>query len=277
MDAFSHKYSDDGAAVITQAYNILRCNDEQLSPADTPADRLIIKSAADGIVFVLGGMEGLTSVEFKILVGYATMIDPTRQLTFLDNLLDIIRASRQVDFYTEYDHQLFNFVESIHTGLARARGHNLGLYIPPPLADDNVRQQVDDQGLAPVDGVLQFPPAGTTHTWRCETEEVGEMGTYTHSVVEGIDASMFGGTYTTTRMTSSSFTPSSMSMTDRLPVLADFGESVGSFAETLARTGAEEGLSMPFEGLQLGRPDDASSFQVQGPPLDLEDPPLQFL
>ncbi|KAF4332780.1 hypothetical protein FBEOM_13430 [Fusarium beomiforme] len=262
MDALYNKFGDD-ATVIVQAFNILdnRNRDEELSFAN----KGILKSAADDIVFVLGGLDGLTFIEFEVLVGYATLIDPTEQLPFLDKLVDIVRASRQVASFTEYDYHLFDFIEGIHTGLARAEGDNLGLYISPPLADTNVGQQVDYQEMVPENDMPQIESVGSSRMWRYEAEEVSDAGTYTHSAVWTVTGSILGGSYTTAMMTSTTFTPSNVPTSDSTFMPISFGEPVGILVEPFPSIRVEEGLVMPFEGLQIGIPEDSNSSEAQEP------------
>ncbi|KAF5610593.1 uncharacterized protein FSUBG_2854 [Fusarium subglutinans] len=206
MESIWNKFNNDRATVIEDAFSIAT-NRGQLEWSN--ADMDVMHQAADAIVFSLRGDEGLLFVEFEILAAYAARLDPGTQLAFLDNLAAIIRASRVGESLSEYDERFLNFVVGIHNGLAVARGTNLGLYVPPGLADANIAQHVIGQAPAPVD-LIQIPSGETTRTWKSEFQEVSGAGKYTSSVVETVtgDAFMSGGAYRTTSTTSSSFTPS---------------------------------------------------------------------
>jgi len=229
MESIWNKFNDDRAAVIEDAFTIaMNRGQEEWSPVDKDS----MRQAVDDIVFSLGGAEGLTFVEFEVLVAYAARVDPRSQLGFLDDLANTIRASRDPEALSEYDERFMNFVVGIHNGLTLARGANLGLLVPPPLADANLAQHVPLQGQAPVDA-MQYTSCDTTRTWKSEYEEVSGAGKYTSSVVETVtgDAFMSGGAYNTTSTISSSFTPSSTPMLGIHEASVDIKQSVEDFAE----------------------------------------------
>ncbi|KAI3580089.1 hypothetical protein IWW34DRAFT_804716 [Fusarium oxysporum f. sp. albedinis] len=226
MESIWNKFSYDRAAVIEDAFSIATNHGQQEWSNAT------VSQAVDDIVFSLGGDEGLTFVEFEILVAYAARVDPRTQLAFLDNLVDIIRASRGIESFSEYDQRFLDFVVGIHNGLTVARGANLGLYVPPGLPDANITQHVRCQGPVPIE-LMQAPSGETTRTWKSEFEEVSGAGKYTRSVVETVtgDAFMSGGAHSTMSTTSSSFTPSSAFMLDTREGSTDINPSVEDFAE----------------------------------------------
>uniref|UniRef100_A0A0D2YJS7 Uncharacterized protein n=1 Tax=Fusarium oxysporum (strain Fo5176) TaxID=660025 RepID=A0A0D2YJS7_FUSOF len=205
MESIWNKFSYDRAAVIDDAFSIATNHGQQ------KWSNAAVCQAVDDIVFSLGGDEGLTFVEFEILVAYAARVDPRTQLAFLDNLVDIIRASRGIESFSEYDQRFLDFVVGIHNGLTVARGANLGLE--------------------------------TTRTWKSEFEEVSGAGKYTRSVVETVtgDAFMSGGAYSTMSTTSSSFTPSSAFMLDTREGSTDINPSVEDFAEMTPERGLGDG------------------------------------
>ncbi|KAL7755153.1 hypothetical protein ACKLNR_014910 [Fusarium oxysporum f. sp. zingiberi] len=139
MESIWNKFSYDRAAVIEDAFSIATNHGQQ---EWSNADKDTVSQAVDDIVFSLGGDEGLTFVEFEILVAYTARVDPRTQLAFLDNLVDIIRASRGIESFSEYDQRFLAFVVGIHNGLTVARGANLGLSVPPGLPDANIAQHV---------------------------------------------------------------------------------------------------------------------------------------
>ncbi|QGI70765.1 hypothetical protein CEK26_003100 [Fusarium fujikuroi] len=222
MESIWNKYSDDRAAVIEDAFTIAMNRGQQ---EWSNADRDAMSQAVDDIVFSLGGEEGLTFVEFEVLVTHAARVDPRSQLGFLDSVSDTIRASRSPEAFSEYDERFLNFVVGIHNGLTVARGANLGLLVPPPLADANLAQHVLCQGPPPVNS-MQFPSCDTTRK-------------YTSSVVETVtgDAFVSGGAYSTTSTTSSSFTPSCTPMLGIREASVDVRQSVEDFAELTPETG----------------------------------------
>ncbi|KAF4944830.1 hypothetical protein FGADI_12425 [Fusarium gaditjirri] len=200
MEFIWNKFSYDRAAVIEVAFSIAtNCSQpEWLRPEEEA-----MSQAVDDIVFSLGGDEGLTFVEFEILAAYAARVDSRTQLEFLENLVDIIRASSRFESFSEYDQRFLDFVASIHNGLTVTRGANLDLYTPPGLPDANLAQHVHGQGPIPVD-LIQATTSETTRTWKSEFQEVSEAGKYKLSVVETVtgDASMPGGAYSTMSTTS---------------------------------------------------------------------------
>ncbi|ENH64053.1 hypothetical protein FOC1_g10000556 [Fusarium oxysporum f. sp. cubense race 1] len=206
MESIWNKFSYDRAAVIEDAFSIATNHGQQ------EWSNAAVSQAVDDIVFSLGGDEGLTFAEFEILVAYAARVDPRTQLAFLDNLVDIIRASRGIESFSEYDQRFLDFVVGIHDGLTVARGANLGL-------------------------------GETTRTWKSEFEEVSGAGKYTRSVVETVtgDAFMSGGAYSTMSTTSSSFTPSSAFMLDTREGSMDINPSVEDFAEMTPERGLGDG------------------------------------
>ncbi|KAH7234993.1 uncharacterized protein BKA55DRAFT_544177 [Fusarium redolens] len=238
MESISNKFGYNRGAIILDAFSIVTNHDQQELSS---TDRDTLEQAVDDIMLVLGRMEGLTFVEFEVLVAYAARIDPTEQLNFLDTLVDIIRASRKVDSFTEYDKKFLNFVEGIRNGLAAARGANFGVSVQP-WQNAHIAPYVHDQGLAAVD-FMQAPSGETTRTWKSEFEEVSEAGTYTRSVVETVtgDTSMSGGFYTTMSMTSSSFTPSNVPMLDSCETSVDIKQSIEDSAEMTPEGGFDEG------------------------------------
>ncbi|CCT75490.1 uncharacterized protein FFUJ_11514 [Fusarium fujikuroi IMI 58289] len=235
MESIWNKYSDDRAAVIEDTFTIAMNRGQQ---EWSNADRDAMSQAVDDIVFSLGGEEGLTFVEFEVLVTHAARVDPRSQLGFLDSVSDTIRASRSPEAFSEYDERFLNFVVGIHNGLTVARGANLGLLVPPPLADANLAQHVLCQGPPPVNS-MQFPSCDTTRTWKSEYEEVSGAGKYTSSVVETVtgDAFVSGGVYSTTSTTSSSFTPLCTPMLGIREASVDVRQSVEDFAELTPETG----------------------------------------
>ncbi|KAF5556685.1 tartrate transporter [Fusarium mexicanum] len=235
MESIWNKFSHDRAAVIEDAFSIAT-NRGQLEWSN--ADMDVMHQAADAIVFSLRGDEGLTFVEFEILAAYAARLDPGTQLAFLDNLAAIIRASRVGESLSEYDERFLNFVVGIHNGLAVAHGANLGLHVPPGLADANIAQHVLYQAPAPVDSI-QIPSGETTRTWKSEFEEVSGAGKYTSSVVETVtgDAFMSGGAYSTTSTTSSSFTPAITPMLGIREASVDIQHSVEDSPPSTPETG----------------------------------------
>ncbi|KAH7200791.1 hypothetical protein BKA60DRAFT_600988 [Fusarium oxysporum] len=208
MESIWNKFSYDRAAVIEDAFSIATNHGQQ------EWSNAAVSQAVDDIVFSLGGDEGLTFVEFEILVAYAARVDPRTQLAFLDNLVDIIRASRGIESFSEYDQRFLDFVVGIHNGLTVARGANLGLYVPPGLPDANITQHA--------------PSGETTRTWKSEFEEASGAGKYTRSVVETVtgDAFMSGGAYSTMSTTSRSM---------------DINPSVEDFAEMTPERGLGDG------------------------------------
>ncbi|KAF5680704.1 tartrate transporter [Fusarium circinatum] len=187
MESIWNKFSYDRAAVIEDAFSIAT-NRGQLEWSN--ADKDVMHQAADTIVFSLRGDEGLAFVEFEILAAYAARLDPTNQLAFLDSLAAIIRASRVGESLSEYDERFLNFVVGIHNGLAVAGGANLGLYVPPGLADANIAQHVLGQAPAPID-LIQTPSGETTRTWKSEFEEVSGAGRF-YSTLEGMSGLKLG-------------------------------------------------------------------------------------
>ncbi|KAF4442977.1 hypothetical protein FACUT_1528 [Fusarium acutatum] len=238
MESIWNKFSYDRASVIEDAFSIATNRGQQ---EWSNADKDVMSQAVDDIVLSLGGDEGLTFAEFEILVAYAARVDPRIQLAFLGNLVDIIRASRGIRGYSEYDERFMDLVVGIHSGLTVARGANLGLFVSPGLADANIAQHVY-QGQAPVD-CIQFQSGETTRTWKSEYEEVSGAGKYTSSVVETVtgDAFMSGGAYSTTSTTSSSFALFSNPLLEMREVSVDIKQSVEDFAELTPERGFGEG------------------------------------
>jgi hypothetical protein len=208
MESIWNKFSVDRAAIIEEAFSIATERGQQ---EWSNADKDVMSQAANDIVRSLGGDVGLTFVEFEVLVAYAARTDPERQLRFLDNLVQVIRASRGIGSLTYYDEQFIEFVMSIHKDLIAIARRNAGLGVSPgPNAD--IAQHVLCEGQAPVDS-MQLPGGETTRTWKSEYEEVSGEGKYTSSVVETVTGDEFsGGAYSTTSTTSSTFIPSSVPM-----------------------------------------------------------------
>ncbi|KAF5664420.1 hypothetical protein FDENT_12881 [Fusarium denticulatum] len=207
MESIWNKFSSDRAAVIEEAFSIATNRGQQ---EWSNADKGVMSQAANDIERSLGGDVGLTFVEFEVLVAYAARSDPCTQLRFLDDLVDVIRASRGIGSLTYYDEQFMEFVMSIHNELIAIARRNAGLS-PGPNAD--IAQRVLYEGQAPDDS-MQLPSGETTRTWKSEYEEVSGEGKYTSSVVKTVtgDGFMSGGAYSTTSTTSSSFTPSGIPM-----------------------------------------------------------------
>ncbi|KAF5593746.1 tartrate transporter [Fusarium pseudoanthophilum] len=216
MESIWNKFSIDRAAIIEEAFSIAT---ERGQEEWSNADKDVMSQAANDIVRSLGGDVGLTFVEFEVLVAYAARAQPERQLRFLDNLVEVIRASRGIGSLTYYDEQFMEFVMSIHNDLRDIARRNAGLGLSPgPNAD--IAQHVLYEGQAPVDS-MQLPSGETTRTWKSEYEEVSGEGKYTTSVVETVTGDEFsGGAYSTTSTTSSTFTPS------RTPMLGNRNASV---------------------------------------------------
>ncbi|KAF5710085.1 hypothetical protein FMUND_9708 [Fusarium mundagurra] len=238
MEFIWNKFSYDRAAVIEDAFSIATSRGQQ---EWSNADKDIMSQAADDIVRSLGGDDGLTFVEFEILVAYAAHADPRTQLRFLDNLVDVIRASRSIGSLSYYDEQFMDFVAGIHDGLITAARRNAGLYVSPdPNAD--IAQHVIYEGQAPVDS-MQLPSGETTRTWKSEYEEVSGAGKYTSAVIETVtgDAFMSGVAYSTTSTTSSSFNPSSIPMIGIHEASVDIPQSVEDFEELTPERGFDEG------------------------------------
>ncbi|KAF5613359.1 tartrate transporter [Fusarium tjaetaba] len=204
MESIWNKFSVDRAAIIEEAFWIATERGQQ---EWSNADKDVMSQAADDIVRALGGNVGLTFVEFEVLVAYAARTDPERQLRFLDNLAEVIRASRGIGSLTYYDEQFMVFVMSIHNDLIDIARRNAGLDVSSG-PNAGIAQHVLDEEQAPVDSV-HSPSGETTRTWKSEYEEVSGEGKYTTWVVETVTGDEFsGGAYSTTSTTSSSFTPS---------------------------------------------------------------------
>ncbi|EMT69431.1 hypothetical protein FOC4_g10003153 [Fusarium odoratissimum] len=195
MESIWNKFSYDRAAVIEDAFSIVMNYGQQewLNAA--------VSQTVDDIVFSLGGDEGLTFVEFEILVAYAARVDPRTQLAFLDNLVDIIRASHA------------NITQHV-----RCQG-------PAP-----IELMQAPSGETTRTWKSEFE----------EVSGAGKYARSVVETVTG-DAFMSGGAYSTMSTTSSSFTPSSAFMLDTREGSMDINPSVEDFAEMTPERGLGDG------------------------------------
>ncbi|KAF4449519.1 hypothetical protein F53441_7224 [Fusarium austroafricanum] len=113
--------------------------------------------AAETIVILLSGRHGLTYYENEVLLGFARYItDKTKQLPFLDHVVNIIKASRTLEQLTNFDIDFMEEIEWIHKGLDPQGASE---YLNPELVGDNSMQQFDNQ-LFPFLGDMSQTPSG---------------------------------------------------------------------------------------------------------------------
>ncbi|GKU11993.1 hypothetical protein FLAG1_10538 [Fusarium langsethiae] len=126
MDAFQ-KNANNNSELVDQAHVILTKNRGQYSLDQAP----IIEGAVDTICNHIAGVNGLTKVEYEILMEYTMGLHATEQSLFANALANVIKITRPEGLMTDADNDFLYFTTIVTDTVAEIDITDASLANPP--------------------------------------------------------------------------------------------------------------------------------------------------